>query len=73
MTSEADLERLTRDELNARAAGLGIDAAGLPNKAAVVAAIARAEQATGGGPASRTARTAARARLLRIRRRRGRL
>jgi hypothetical protein len=67
--SEQELERLTRDELNARADELGIDGAALPNKAAVVAAIAQAEGA-GRSPRSLTAR---RARLLRRRRARGQL
>jgi hypothetical protein len=64
-----ELEQLTRDELNARAGELGIDAAGLPNKAAVVAAIVKA----GGVPAGPRSLTARRARLLRRRRARGQL
>jgi hypothetical protein len=66
-----ELERLTRDELNARAEKLGVaDPAGMPNKAAVVAAIEQAEGGAGRGPRSLTAR---RARLLRRRRARGQL
>jgi hypothetical protein len=69
--SEQELERLTRDELNARAEQLGVaDPAGLPNKAAVVAAIVQAEGGAGTGPRSLTARRAA---LLRRRRARGQL
>jgi hypothetical protein len=62
----AELDSLTRDELNARAAAAGVDdAAGLPNKQAVIDAIRAAE------PQPRSA-TARRARMLRMRRR-GRL
>jgi hypothetical protein len=73
MATEAELEQLTRDELNDRAAALGVDgASSMPNKATVVSAIVQAE-AGGRAPRSSVARTAARARMLRMRRRRGSL
>jgi hypothetical protein len=79
--SEQELERLTRGELDARAAKLGITAPEeLPNKSAVVEAIVKATGAAGESlPRSQTARgtrltrTARKARLMRTRRARGQL
>jgi hypothetical protein len=70
--SAEELQRLSRDELDERAAQLGVpDPAGLPNKAAVVAAI---ESIQGAGPAAGPrSLTARRARMLRMRRARGQL
>jgi hypothetical protein len=77
--SEEELGQLTRDELNARAAQLGVENPdGLRTKADVIAAIRRAG---GAGPSSRTAQQATggraltprKARLLRQRRARGQL
>ena len=56
--SEQELKRLTREELNARAAKRGIDAAELPTKEAVIEAMGRATP--GEGPVAARSQTARR-------------
>jgi hypothetical protein len=65
------LGNLTRDELNERATALGIDAASLPTKQAVIDAIEA--QASAGPAAGDRSPHARRARMLRQRRARGQL
>jgi hypothetical protein len=65
--SEAELERLSRDELDAKARSLGVtDPESLPNKKAVVEAILGAQ----GGRIPTRSKTARSAALLRRRRKR---